>query len=155
MATSVEPGLVDAMVALAAAALPATTKVSDGPDVSNEPGDFLMVGVDDPDAGTTMFVSAVTSQKPGPFGLNRPRDEFGEIICAAQSWNGDGNAKTARDAVYAITAALENLCRTNPSLGVPGVLWTGYGSASQLRQGQTPAGARADLIFRISFRARL
>lgn len=153
MATSVVPALIDALVTQATAALPTAT-VFDGTGVTNQPGDYLMVGVEDPDSDAES-TAATTSEVPGPIATTRPRDETGEVVLLAHSWNGDGNAKTARDAVYALAAAVANLCRATPGLGVTGLLWTGYGSATQLVQNQDSNGARAYLVFRISFRARI
>jgi hypothetical protein len=79
----------------------------------------------------------------------------GEIQLVALSWNGDMDQKAARDAVYATAGAVANLCRTTPTLGVSGVLWTGYGSRSELHQNQTDQAAVAQLTFRVSFRGRI
>lgn len=154
MATSVVPALIDALVTQCTTALTGVANVYDGTGVTDQPGDWLMVGVEDPDTDAES-TAATTFEAPGPFGTNRPRDETGEVVLLAHSWNGDGNAKTARDAVYAVAAAVANLCRTTPALGVSGVLWTGYGATTQLVQNQDSNGARAYLVFRISFRARI
>ena len=163
MATSVVPGLIDALVSQAGTALNGLL-VLDGfgtpPDSAPDTGstaDFLMVGAEDPnDTGASLAAS--TEEVPGPFGTNRPRDEVGEIVLVALSWNGDMDQKAARDAVYASAAAVADLCRLDrntPHLGVTGLLWTGYGSRSELHQNQTDQAAIAQLTFRISFRARL
>lgn len=154
MATSVVPDLIDALVTAAGAALSVT--VYDGIGVTDDPGDFLMVGVEDPDLEGAAF-SADVKQEWAAVGTGAPRDETGEITCAALSWNGNGYAgvKQARDGAYAITEAVENLLRANPSLGVAGVLWTGFGTTSQLSQAQDAQGASALLVFRINFRARI
>ena len=50
---------------------------------------------------------------------HRPaRDQTGSVTCAALSWNGDADQKAARDAAYAVVAAVEDLLRTDPTLGV-------------------------------------
>src|SRR5690349_14077392 len=116
MTQSVVPGLIDALVSQAAAALP-NVHVSDGAPVTDATGDFLMVGADSLDQAVN---SATATQVPGPFGTGRPRDESGEVNLIAYSSNGDGNQKTARDAVYALSEAVAVMCRANPSLGVSG-----------------------------------
>lgn len=159
MATSVVPDLLDALVFQCATALPgvnvydalASTGASDS---TGNTGDSLFVGVDDIDSdGSVLSVS--TSETPGPFGTNRPRDEVGEVVLVAESWSGDKDQQAARVGAYAIQAAVANLCRTSPNLGVSHLLWTGYGSSTEFRQDQTDSGAVARLTFRISFRARI
>lgn len=155
MATSVVPALIDALVTGATAALP-DTRVSDGIGATDDPGDFLMVGVEDPDLEGAAY-SAEAKQDWAAVGTDAPRDEQGEITCVALSWNGNGpeGAKQARDGAYAIAAAVEDLLRATPALGVPQLLWTGFGSSSQLSQAQGSGGASALLVFRITFRARI
>ncbi len=152
MATSVVPALIDALVSAADAAL-TSVQVFDGFGVTEDPGDFLMIGVEDPDSRDAAF-SADTRQSWANANYTA-RDEEGDIVCAALSWNGDDNQKAARDAVYATAAALENLLRANADLDVDGVLWTSFGSSSQLTQARDGSGALALLVFRIHFRARL
>lgn len=152
MATSVLPDLIDALVTAARTALPAT-KVYDGFGVTDDPGDFLMVGVEDADLETA--ATSANSEQQWAHSTGTARDESGELTCVALSWNGDGDAKVARDAAFAITAAVENLLRANPSLGIPELLWTGYGSTVELSQGQGKTGAEALVVFKVAFRARI
>jgi hypothetical protein len=166
--TSVVPDLIDAIVAAMDAAV-AAAKISDpngiladlnvidGPQLDTGDQDSLQVGVSDPDS-TDLTTAATGSETPGPFSTNHPRDERGEIYLTATSWGGDSDevgTKTARDRVYAIAGAVATIARTNPSWGVSGLLWTGYGSNHGLRQSQDNNGARAVLNFRISYRARI
>lgn len=153
MATSVVPALIDALVTAARTTLP-DVLVFDGIGQTDDPGDFLMIGVEDPDLEGAAF-SADTKQDWAAVGTGAPRDESGEITCVALSWNGDGNPKSARDGAYAIAAAVEDLLRANAALGVPQLLWTSFGSSSQLSQAQGSGGASALLVFRINFRARI
>lgn len=153
MATSVVPAAIDALVAAARIALP-DVLVHDGIGQTDDPGDFLMIGVEDPDIEGAAF-SADTKQDWAAVGTGAPRDEQGDITCVALSWNGDGDPKAARDGAYAIAAAVEDLLRNTPALGVPQLLWTSFGSSSQLSQAQGDGGASALLVFRINFRARI
>lgn len=152
MATSVVPALIDALLALANANL-TDVLVLDGYGQTDDPGDFLMIGIEDPDSDGAGF-SADARQEWANANYTA-RDETGDITCVALSWNGDGDAKLARDTAYGITSALEDALRLTPSLGVEGLLWTGFGSTTQLSQAQGTGGASALLIFRISFRARI
>jgi hypothetical protein len=158
MATSVIPALIDALLTSARAALqqpeanPAV-RVYDGFGLTEEPGDFLMIGVDDPDVETA--ANSANSEQEWPHVGHVTRDERGEITCAAVSWNGDADPKAARDGAYAITAELEDLLRADPTVGVAGVLWTSFGTSTELTQQQDKDGASAILIFKVAFMARI
>ena len=152
MATSAVPALIDAMVAAFDTAL-ASVQVYDGYGQSDDAGDYLMVGVEDPDLEDYAFSADVKQDWANANGS--ARSEEGDIVCAALSWNGDGNQKAARDAAYATQSAVETVLRNNPSLGVATVLWTSFGTSAQLTQLQGQHGAAALLVFRISFRAHL
>lgn len=152
MATSVVPALIDALVEQATAALP-DVNVYDGFGVTADPGDFLMIGVEDPDAEDAAF--SADARQEWANANHTTRDESGEITCCAVSWNGDADQKTARDGAYAITAAVETCLRETPALGLDNLLWTGFGSSTQLSQVQGDSGAAAMLVFRIAFRARI
>jgi len=149
MATSAVPAVIDALVTACTAALP-DVSVVDGSDFDEAPGDFLLIGVEDPDLPNLDF-SAEAQQDWATTGINGARDESGEIVCAAMSWNGEGEQKRARDAAYAIQTAVENLLRTTPTLGLPTLLWTSFGTREQLSQGR----GLALVIFRITFEARI
>lgn len=154
MATSVIPQLIDALVAAATAALPDQgIVVLDGYGVTEFTGNYLMIGIDDPyrpDAS----VSASSTQDWAHANYTT-RNEEGDVTCAAVSWSGDANQKTSRDAAYATTAAVENLLRANPSLGLTALLWTSYGTTTQLEQSQDEDGSWALVVFSVHFRARI
>lgn len=152
MSTSAIPAVIDALFTAATTAL-SNIKVYDGYGVSEDPGDFLMVGVEDPDYDAAAN-SANSRQSWATIGAGS-RDEEGEITCAALSWNGNADQKAARTGAFAIVAAVENLCRANPALGVSTVLWTGVGTDTELLQQQGEGGASAIVIFKIAFRARI
>lgn len=158
MTTSVIPTLIDALVAAATANVPATTTVYDGFGVSEDPGDYLMIGVDDPDAeGWANSADAqqdVSSDGP-PSGA---RDQTGTVACCALSWNGDANAKAARDAAAASMGVLETYVRSNPGLTIASqsqTFWAWFTPSETWRQQQQGSGAAALVIFRIGFFARL
>lgn len=153
MPTSVVPALIDALVTNARAALP-DVEVYDGLGVTTDPGNvYLMIGVDDPDQGNEAF--SANSQQEWANANYTARDEEGDIVCAVVAWNGDGDQKLARDDAYSVVGDVENMLRSTPSQGVANVLWTSFGSRSRLAQDQTEVGARAIVIFRIYFRARI
>jgi hypothetical protein len=155
MATSQVPALIDALVTNATAALPTTT-VYDGFGISDDPGDFLMVGVEDPDLQGAA-TSAQFAQVPATMGPARTRDETGSVTCAALSWNGDGDQKAARDAAFTIVAAVESMLRNDPSqgLGPGGYFVVQFGGTGTLTQQQDDNGALALVIFTVTYRARI
>jgi len=153
VATSVVPALIDALVTRTTAALP-DIRVYDGYGISDDPGDYLMIGVEDPDLEGAAF-SADVRQDWATTGIDGSREEVGEITCFALSWNGNANQKAARDSAYATVAAVETTLRTTPALGLTNVLWTSFGTSLQFSQAQGQAGAAAMVIFRINFQARI
>jgi len=156
VADSVVPALIDALFTQATAALP-TTLVLDGYGVTDDPGDYLMVGVSDPDPDGDTESASVTQEQMA-FGSTRPRKEEGVIHMAAKSVNGDASnagQKAARDAAYAIQEALATVLRTTDNAGVTGVLKLGNGSNLRLLQDQTNYGAVATLLYDIAFEAAI
>lgn len=154
MTFSIVPALIDAMVTQATAALP-SVRVFDGFGVSEDPGDFLMIGVDDPDgpkpantaAGTLEFATMRTPPSS--------RDELGELVCAALSWNGNADPQAARNAAHATVDAVDTFVRANPTLGLgPSLLWTKV-SSYDFSQQQDGDGAQAVLVFHLGYHARV
>lgn len=153
MPTSVVPALMSAIVTTAKAQLP-NLIVTDGWADSDDPGDYLMIGVEDPDVDG--YAESASSQQEWANANYTARDEEGDINCVALSWNGDADAGAARDAVYANVAALEDALRFNPPQGLDDVLWTSIMAAGgRLNQIQDNGGAVALLLFTIHFRARI
>jgi len=157
MATSIVPALIDALFTQASAALP-NVRVTDGFEVTTDPGpDKLMIGVDDGNSASAAS-SSDSSQEQATAGTPRSRNQTGSINCWALSWTGNTTAKDARDAVYATQAAVENILRADPTLGIPRpngqVLVIQLGD-EHLTQDQTDDGAQALLTFTIQFEARI
>lgn len=126
----------------------------DGYGVTDDPGDYLMVGVEDPDSDRA--TSGEAKQEWASLGA-RMRYEEGTITCIAMSWNGDGDLAAARAACKATTVAVENHLRSDPNLGgtVSGLNWTGYGTRTELIQLQATDGACVMCVFDVAFTARL
>ena len=154
MAVSAVFDLIDALVAQLPAAMPPGVQVFDGfPDTDATPAQFVVIGVPDP-TDESAATSASSQQQWGPIG-NRARDEEGDVFCVANVTNGDGSASAARASLKAILTAVESLLRTDPTLGVPTLLWTSYGTSTDLMQDQDDLGALAMLTFSIHYRARI
>jgi hypothetical protein len=157
MATSVVPRVIDALIQLAKGQL-TDVQVYDGYPVSESPDrDLLLIGVEDPDA--TGFEVASSSEQSWAQAGYRQRSQTGDVTCAALSWNGNGDAKDARDRAYATVAAVESLLREDPTLGlVPeaaAVLVASYGARETLSQIQDEHGATATVAFTVHFEARI
>jgi hypothetical protein len=152
MSTSVVFDLVDALVSRLTPLL--EVNVFDGYGITDDPGDYLMIGVEDPDSDRA--TSAESKQEWAGLGA-RSRYEEGTITCIAMSWNGDGDLSAARAACKATTVAVEDHLRDDPNLGgdVTGLNWTGYGTRTELIQLQATDGACVMCVFDISFKARL
>lgn len=151
MATSAIPSVIDALVAIGQSV--ESVVVIDGFGTTDDPGDFLMIGVDDPDNEG----SAQSADSQQNWASNNPGsvDESGQVTCAALSWNGDSDPKAARDAAFATCGALAVAIRNNPTLGLPTLLWARYGTQQTLTQNQDDNGAMAIVVFQVYFRARI
>lgn len=153
MATSALPAVIDALVTLSREALPAL-EVYDGIGVSDDPGDFLMVGVEDPDIEGAAFSADVEQERAD---MGGGRLETGTVTCCALSWRGSADQKAARDAAFATVAAVENILRTEATktLGVSAVLKTEFGDRLTLSQAQDTSGASCMVIFSVAYLARI
>ena len=149
---SVVPDLIDALIEQARDALGDDAEVIDGLPTTWDVGDFLYDGVTDPDSPTP--TPAATSTQEWPLATATGRNESGSLTCYAYVQRGSADAKEARDAAFAITAAVQDLLRADVRLGVPGVIRTSFESLD-FDQGQTPDGALAVVTFRIAFAARI
>jgi len=156
VATSVVPALIDALVTAARTALPSVL-VFYGSGVTEDPGDYLMVGISDPDnAGE--FVDSADSEATWAGLGNHARDQKGNVWCVAASTNGgsdDAAQQVAVEAAYAIVAAIDTLVRSNPTLGTLVGGWAIHGSSERLSMSQSDYGAKARVAFQIYFQARL
>lgn len=153
MTTSVTFALIDALIDRWTPVL--DVNVLDGYGLTDDPGDFLMVGADDPDDDKA--VSAEFRQEWHGLGANA-RLEEGSVQCLALSWNGDADPRAARHGVEATTNAVENHLRADPNLGgtVPGLMWAAFaGIRGEIHQMQGETGAAAWCVFDVAFKARL
>ena len=153
MPTTAVPAVITALTSGLTAALP-DVDVRDGFADLGDPGDFLMIGVEDPD--TTGFESSATSEQTWASVGRMSRNESIEVVCCALSWNGDGDAAQARTDVYAMVTAVEGWVLANPTLGTELVLTDcRFGSRHTLNQAQDTAGAVAWVVFTVNVTARL
>jgi hypothetical protein len=153
MTATIVLDVIDALVAEYRSAL-SNVAVYDGTGITEEPGDFVMVGVGDPDSNQPP-TSADTSQDWAGLGAHR-RDEEGTVTCCAVSWNGESEGLgQARDRVRSMLDAIGDIHRANPTLGVAPVMWTGFGARVTLTQIQADDGSSVIAYFEIQFKARI
>lgn len=149
---SVLPDLIDALVERAPEYLPADALVEDGLPTSWNVGDWLYVGVTDPDAPNPTPAATITQD--WPLATATGRDETGTLTCVAYVERGDTSMKDCRDAAFAILGAVMDLLRDDVRLGVLGMVRTSF-AGLDLDQGQTPDGAVCIVTFRIDYKARI
>lgn len=128
-----------------------TGRVFDGQPVT---GDYIAAGVFVGvvlDEGTTGDAGTI-SQTVHELGGQPPRDEDGMVRCQVAVQRGDTDLHAARAMCFALLGAAESVIRTHPDLDVDGLLWIGSTTAAP-RQGQTEAGARCEVEWRVTYRA--
>lgn len=153
MAGTLVLDIIDALVTQYRAAV-STAIVYDGVGASNDPGDFVMIGVSDPDSDQAPTSAETTSQWAG-LGAKRG-DEEGTISCCAMSWNGEAEGLAeARGKVRVILDAIGAVHVADPTLGLGPVMWTRFGSRGSTTQLQSDLGSMVLHYFEISYKARL
>lgn len=158
--TSRVPALIDYLIALFAGAATigqATPPVSvyDGPATTEEsPQLVLYVGLSDPDADGGQEAAASTQEWAAIGRMGR--NEGITVHCCAEAWSGTDDARTARLAVYGITAAVEALLQADSTQFGGNVLFPAPGYAEgNLWQNNTTAGAIARVPFNLIFKSRI
>lgn len=155
--TSRIPTTIDALVTFAQTSLPAIT-VQDGPPLdwgniklpsgSANESQMLFIGADPDDD-----IGAVGQQDFNAAGAVS-RDERFLITCTAWAWAGSVDIKGRRDEAFAIVAAVEQLIRSNVSLG-GAVLYSRMAGVSRYSPRQQSTGAAVVVVFAVEARAYL
>jgi hypothetical protein len=167
MTTARIPDVIDALVALARAAsghrdpeaVTSGIPVFDGPQygiTSDRVTTWLAIGWSG-EPGLPED-AADAEQTIGPIGnAVRARDERGEIPCRAVCQTGDRAApKRARDAAFAEMAVMEDITRTNPTLGLdPSWMRLSYVTGRYSLRQENDAGSKCTLDFIVGFRTRI
>lgn len=154
MAVSAFPAVVDALITLAPGVVPGGVSVADGIPDSDDPADFLAVGLPSLSEQGSMF-SGESQQKWADVG-GHSRDEEGLVNCVAAARSTNETAKDARDRAFAIVEAVAGLCRANPTLGVSQVMWTSFGATvSPTLLYEAGRGVSYVVEFQVAYRARI
>lgn len=131
-----------------------TATVYDGVGASNDPGDFIMVGVSDPDSDQAPNSAETTSEWAG-LGAKRG-DEEGTVSCCVMSWNGEAEGLAeARAKVRTMLDTIAAVHVADPTLGIGPVMWTRFGSRGSTTQLQSDLGSMVLHYFEIAFKARI
>lgn len=153
MTSAAFPTVVAAVFTTATATLP-STRVVRGRDISNDPGDVLMVGVAAPDDSPGWDDTGSYEQAMHTFAGKR--QEIGRVNCLAEARNGDGDPAAALAASFAMVAAFEASVATSPSLGVSSFdFLVAEIESGTVRETLTDEGASAALSFVVTYKARI
>jgi hypothetical protein len=152
MPSAAFPSVVAAVVSVAGSSM-APTRVTRGRDISNEPGDVVMVGVRDladsgpADAGTFQ-------QTMQTFGGNR--EEVGTVNGLVLARNGDADQDAACSTAFAHLATLEAAIRADPKLGLIGFDYVvAEMQAGDVQESQADYGASTTIAFTVSYKIRI
>lgn len=160
MTSAAFPTVIAAVLATAETSLADDVRVIRGQDLSQDPGDVVMVGVQDYDA-TTRGAHPPIWDTPGSFEqqfqtFGGNRSEAGTVNGVVASRNGDSDIDAACSAVFDLIADLEAAVREDPSLGVTTL---GYlvceMRAGDVRESLNSDGALAAISFTIQYKARI
>lgn len=147
------PVVYAALLSTAGTAFGATLRVVDGFDISDDPGDVMLLGVP-----SITDVNAITAgsftQDPATLGTTRPRDETGTINGVVFAWNGDGNAATARSTAFGYLATLNAALRATPKLGTSLAYLVAQLSAGDVLEDKQD-GANCAVSFTVAYKARI
>lgn len=150
------PDLIDALVGLQFDGRP--ENVVDGPPENLVSGDYLMIGIDSPDAVSgPRSAGASSAEWAGP---NRDVDETGSITCVAWVASPDGTFQAGRDAAFAIHAGLKAaITALNTGdvniLGITGLWELHVTGVDELNQGWADVVAEVAIRFQITYQARV
>src|SRR5690348_11079979 len=112
------PDLIDAIVAaLRTAPALSTVKVIDGPIVTDSAAqEWVFVGYDGSDEGD--YITATTQQEWAGIGAKKKNEEI-TLTCAVLVQRGSIDVRSCRVRTFEVFAAVEDVLRADPALGLP------------------------------------
>ena len=151
---SAVPILLDAMVSRWADALDDWT-VTYGWDGTQNTGDYLMIGADDPFSSEG---EAATTEEDFATATREGISEKGSITCVAFSWNGQADGqREATETVYAALKVMQDDIHQYPDLQIerrPEFMVNALNiESTTLHHGLDEDGTQAMLVIRIKFEA--
>jgi hypothetical protein len=128
----------------------AGVQVADGPQVNSDASpDWLFVAYDgEADSGNP----GVEAQQ-SLMAFTRVKGEDASVTCSVVSVRGDPDVVAARARALSILAAAEDLLRTDMQLG--GLVMHAFVSGFQYYPSQTTSGAKARVVFTVTYKAQL
>jgi hypothetical protein len=152
MTSAAFPTVIAAVVTTAAATLPGV-RVTRGRDISQDPGDVVMIGVADPDRGDWEDAGAYQQTMQT---FSGKREERGQVNCLAVAWNGNSDQAAALASAFTMIAALEASVATSPALGVSSLEYlVAEMESGNVQESLNDEGANAALSFVITYQARI
>lgn len=154
MTSAAFPTVIDALLATAAVAV-SDARVVRGRDISNDPGNVVMIGVNDPTAsGLGWESTGEYEQAMQTFGGKR--QEIGRVNGLVIARNGDSDAAAALDTAFTMIAALEASIATTPNLGVTSLEYlVAEMESGAVQESSNNEGASAALSFVVTYKARI
>jgi hypothetical protein len=142
MSFSTIPDVLDALLAKATAALPATVQVIDGQPITTE-GDFMAIGYTGV-PGDEAVVSVRTREQLTAM----PDRETYDVTCIASTWQGDDDPRAVRVRLFDQIGALAAELAADPKLG--GLVLRARLSLLSYAPEQTEDGTQANARFAIN-----
>lgn len=152
MTSAAFPTVIAAVVTTATATLPGV-RITRGRDLSEDPGNVVMVGVSDPNDADWDDAGGYT-QVMQSFGGKR--EERGQVNGLVVAWDGGSDLAAAEAAAFTMIAALEASVATTPALGVSSLDYlVAEFETGNVHEKPSTEGASAALSFAITYRARI
>lgn len=152
MASAAFPSVIAAVFTVATNAV-VGTRVVRGRDLSQDYGDVVLIGRQDPEDDDWSSAGNF-QQSMQTFGGGR--EEVGTVNGMVIAWNGDGNQDAANSAAFAHFALLETAVRADPKLGLTSFDYVvSEIDSGDVRERQDDDGATAVLPFVISYKVSI
>lgn len=153
MTTSRIPDVIDVLVTrLDAAPTLDGVKVIDGPIVTNDPlHEAVYIGYDGDPEGDGAAVEF--TQVWASIG-QRARGETFSVTCAVVVWKGSTKVRPVRLRAFEVLAAIQDVVRADPSLGLPPPSVVAFASGSVI-QLQRQSGLECRIPFQIAVQTRI
>lgn len=158
MTSAAFPAVVAALCTVSTNALASTpdVRVIRGRDISQDPGDSILIGVSSTDetAGPDWGWASVGRFDQEMHRFHGPRLETGTVNCLARASSGDEDMGAVETRVFGYLASIEAALRADPTAGL-----TGYDvqvvvefEGGDVMEAQDEAGVAVSVAFTISYR---
>lgn len=149
---SIIPQLIDGLTTRLTTDLDGVAKVADGPVPTSDFGDYVMIGIDDPDKQGG-YILAGESTEDWAHANTTTIDQEGFITAAVLVFSGDSVFKPVRDKAFVIKSVIDNIVKNHTVLAIDELEWL-QPSSHTYSQSSNTKGVVAFLVMRIGFKAR-